>query len=108
MSQTTPLSSHLAVDAHQNCKRFGAHEVLRGVSLQVHAGEVIALIGASGSGKSTLLRCLNHLEVIDTGTIRIGGQVLAQTPSAGSTAQYPAERDIRQICSRAYRPSRTI
>ena len=100
MSQTTPLSSHLAVDAHQICKRFGAHEVLRGVSLQVHAGEVIALIGASGSGKSTLLRCLNHLEVIDTGTIRIGGQVLAQTPSAGSTAQYPAERDIRQICSR--------
>jgi polar amino acid transport system ATP-binding protein len=50
-------------------KSFGAHEVLKGVSLQVSEGEVVCLIGASGSGKSTLLRCLNLLEQVDDGDI---------------------------------------
>ncbi|HRA80826.1 MAG TPA: ATP-binding cassette domain-containing protein, partial [Thauera sp.] len=47
------------------CKRFGSHDVLKGVSLTMARGEVIAVIGPSGSGKSTFLRCLNHLETID-------------------------------------------
>ena len=51
-------------------KHFGAHEVLRGVSLDVDEGDVVCLIGASGSGKSTLLRCLNLLEQVDDGDIR--------------------------------------
>jgi octopine/nopaline transport system ATP-binding protein len=57
-------------------KRFGAHEVLRGVSLTAHEGEVMAIIGASGSGKSTLLRCIPLLEVPDEGEIVIGGEPL--------------------------------
>ena len=55
-------------------KSFGEKEVLRGISLQVHAGEVVTLIGASGSGKSTLLRCANLLERIDDGQVWLGEQ----------------------------------
>ncbi len=54
-------------------KRFGANEVLKGIDLEVGAGEVIAIIGKSGSGKSTLLRCVNGLEVFDEGTLTVDG-----------------------------------
>jgi polar amino acid transport system ATP-binding protein len=57
-------------------KRFGDHEVLKGVSLQLHRHEVVCLIGASGSGKSTLLRCANLLETIDEGHVSLFGQNL--------------------------------
>jgi polar amino acid transport system ATP-binding protein len=52
-------------------KHFGENEVLRGVDLHVNEHQVVCLIGASGSGKSTLLRCINGLEPIDAGEIRI-------------------------------------
>lgn len=55
-------------------KSFGAHEVLRGLSLDVEKGQMVCLIGASGSGKSTLLRCLNLLEPVDDGAILLDGQ----------------------------------
>jgi polar amino acid transport system ATP-binding protein len=54
-------------------KRFGALDVLRGVDLDVHAGEVLALVGPSGGGKSTLLRLLNGLETRNGGTLRVLG-----------------------------------
>ncbi|HEY4189616.1 MAG TPA: amino acid ABC transporter ATP-binding protein [Candidatus Limnocylindrales bacterium] len=54
-------------------KSFGDLEVLRGIDLDVAEHEVVALIGASGSGKSTLLRCVNLIEPIDAGRIRIQG-----------------------------------
>ena len=54
-------------------KSFGDNEVLKGVSLNVERHEVVCLIGASGSGKSTLLRCVNALEEISSGEIRIEG-----------------------------------
>jgi polar amino acid transport system ATP-binding protein len=54
-------------------KSFGANEVLKGVSIEVDKGEVIAVIGASGSGKSTLLRSINGLETIDSGQIWVDG-----------------------------------
>ncbi|WP_110686041.1 ABC transporter ATP-binding protein [Salinicola aestuarinus] len=50
-------------------KRFGTHEVLKGLSLEAHQGDVITLIGASGSGKSTFLRCMNLLEQPDEGEL---------------------------------------
>lgn len=52
-------------------KRFGQNHVLDGVSLDINRGQVVAIIGRSGSGKSTLLRCLNGLEKIDSGSIRV-------------------------------------
>jgi polar amino acid transport system ATP-binding protein len=57
-------------------KSYGHHEVLRGVSLNVERHEVVCLIGASGSGKSTLLRCVNALEEIQQGEIRIDGDTV--------------------------------
>ena len=64
----TPLVQAIGVR-----KSFGRLEVLRGIDLGVHAGQVACLIGASGSGKSTLLRCINHLESIDAGELTVDG-----------------------------------
>ena len=55
------------VNAEGIHKRYGRHEVLKGITLQVAPGEVMCLLGPSGSGKSTFLRCINHLEKIDSG-----------------------------------------
>ena len=59
-------------------KRYGAFTALDGVALDVHAGEVVCLIGPSGSGKSTLLRCTNGLESLDGGDIEFEGARLAR------------------------------
>jgi polar amino acid transport system ATP-binding protein len=61
------------VEIRNVSKNFGSLQVLRDVSLDIEAGEIIAVIGRSGSGKSTLLRCINGLEPIQAGTISIDG-----------------------------------
>ena len=85
-----------ARDVH---KRFGTLEVLKGISLEVEKGDVVALIGPSGSGKSTFLRCLNHLETIDRGHIAIEGETLATTDAAG-ICHYTQNADVRRISSK--------
>ncbi len=55
-------------------KRYGEHNVLKGVSLQAKAGDVISIIGSSGSGKSTLLRCINFLEKPCEGAIFVNDE----------------------------------
>ena len=59
-------------------KHFGALHVLKDVSLSVHKGEVVVIIGPSGSGKSTLCRTMNRLETIDAGEIIIDGVPMPQ------------------------------
>jgi len=59
-------------------KRFGPNAVLRDLSLEVEAGQRIAILGASGSGKSTLLRCLNFMEMPDSGTVTLDGRVIGR------------------------------
>ena len=54
-------------------KRFGDIEILKGIDLDVHKGELLCLLGASGSGKSTLLQCINALEPIQGGSIKVDG-----------------------------------
>ncbi|BDZ37403.1 hypothetical protein GCM10025863_00170 [Microbacterium suwonense] len=72
MSRTDPSDAPLLA-ATQLHKRFGANEVLRGIDLTLHRGEVVVLIGPSGSGKTTVLRSLNGLETPDAGTIAVDG-----------------------------------
>ncbi len=59
-------------------KFFGAFQALHGISLTVHSGEVLVIVGPSGSGKSTLCRCINRLETIDAGRIMIDGEPLPE------------------------------
>ena len=61
------------VEIHDVSKSYGANQVLKGVSLDIEKGEVVAVIGRSGSGNSPLLRCVNGLEPVQAGTIRIDG-----------------------------------
>ena len=68
-------------------KRYGAFQALAGVDLDVHAGEVVCLIGPSGSGKSTLLRCTNGLETIEGGEIEFEGAVLPRDERALRTVR---------------------
>ncbi len=60
-------------------KRFGSHEVLKGITASVTKGEVVCIIGPSGSGKSTILRCINGLESYDSGDITIEGARVDRT-----------------------------
>ena len=62
-----------AISLESVVKRFGEHTVINDVSLSVREGEVVAIIGPSGAGKSTLLRCINLLEVPDSGRITVEG-----------------------------------
>lgn len=62
------------VNLHQVHKYYGDHHVLKGIDLDIKAGEVVSIIGKSGSGKSTLLRCINGLEQYQEGGITVDGK----------------------------------
>jgi len=81
------------IDIHKN---FGHEDVLKGVSLQVQRGEVVALIGPSGGGKSTLLRCINLLEIPTSGEVHFGGLAVFPATERSRKAQQAALREHRK------------
>ena len=86
---TAPLLQ--ATNVH---KRFQKLEVLKGIDLEVHQGEVVALIGASGSGKTTFLRCINLLEDYQEGEIQLDGEPLGYRRLADGRRRRLSERAV--------------
>ncbi|MFF9152535.1 amino acid ABC transporter ATP-binding protein [Streptomyces sp. NPDC014846] len=84
------------VDIRSVHKSFGSLEVLRGIDLQVHAGEVTVVLGPSGSGKSTLLRTVNHLEKADRGEIRVDGSLVGYRRAGDKLYELPERQVLRQ------------
>ena len=78
-------------------KSFGHIEVLKGVSLCAHEGDVVAIIGGSGSGKSTMLRCINFLETPTSGRIVIGGEEIVLRPDGTPANRRQIEHARRRL-----------
>ncbi len=72
------------LQAEQIRKGFDGNEVLKGISISVNKGEVLAIIGPSGSGKSTFLRCVTQLETVDSGAITLCGETLVKNGPDGN------------------------
>ena len=89
MTLATP--SQPAVSCRNLHKRFGHLEVLKGISLDAHEGDVISILGASGSGKSTLLRCINMLDIPDEGEVVVAGETIALSTGRGGRRE-PVDR----------------
>src|SRR5262245_20324435 len=74
-------------------KWYGAHQVLKGISLSVKRGEVVVIVGPSGSGKTTFIRCINHLEKIQNGRILVNGELIGYRERKGRLIE-DSERNI--------------
>ncbi|WP_405535335.1 amino acid ABC transporter ATP-binding protein [Streptomyces sp. NBC_00075] len=81
------------IDLH---KSFGAVEVLKGVDLEVHRGQVVVILGRSGSGKSTMLRCVNHLERPSRGTVVVDGEVVGYRVKGDKLYELPPSAVAKQ------------
>ncbi|HEU5278415.1 MAG TPA: amino acid ABC transporter ATP-binding protein [Gaiellaceae bacterium] len=92
------MSSNPIVCAEGVVKRFGRLEVLKGVTLDVHAGETVCIIGPSGSGKTTFIRCINHLEKIDGGRIEVNGHLIGYREKNGKLVEDTENNIARQRC----------
>lgn len=77
-------------------KRFGQLDVLKGIDLTMHEGDVISLIGSSGSGKTTLLRCVNFLEEYDEGVVAVAGEQIGYTTKNNKRVRLSEKEIARQ------------
>ncbi|MEU3416034.1 MULTISPECIES: amino acid ABC transporter ATP-binding protein [unclassified Streptomyces] len=84
------------VDIRSVYKSFGSLEVLKGIDLEVRAGEVTVVLGPSGSGKSTLLRTINHLEKVDRGQISVDGALMGYRRAGNKLHELPEREVLRQ------------
>lgn len=89
-----------ALDIKELHKTFGQNEVLKGISLEAHKGDVISIIGSSGSGKSTFLRCINLLETPTAGEIWVNGELIQMKNNRQGEAVPANERQVQRIRSR--------
>jgi putative lysine/arginine/ornithine/histidine/octopine transport system ATP-binding protein len=80
-------------------KRYGEHEVLKGISLTARDGDVISILGSSGSGKSTFLRCINLLENPHRGQIIVNGEALKLKPSQTGELHAANNKQINRLRS---------
>ncbi|AHC34866.1 ectoine/hydroxyectoine ABC transporter ATP-binding protein EhuA [Pseudomonas fluorescens] len=87
-------SEELIIEALDIHKSFGTLQILKGISLQVRRGEVVVLIGASGSGKTTFIRCINLLEDIQAGRIRVNGRAMGYRERSDGSLVRDSERNI--------------
>ncbi len=94
------MTASAAITINDLHKTFGGNEVLKGVSLTAHQGDVVSILGSSGSGKSTLLRCINLLEIPTSGTITINGEDLELKPARKGELEPVDQKQISRIRSR--------
>lgn len=92
MRERAPHSGDVLISAKDTHKHFGEAHILRGVDLDVHTGEVIAIIGPSGSGKTTFIRTMNGLEIIDGGEMTYKDEPIGYRVDAGGT--YRESNDV--------------
>lgn len=96
-----PSPDTLALSVRNLHKSFNEVEVLKGISLEAREGDVISILGSSGSGKSTLLRCINLLEIPDSGDIWIGPEQIKLERNSKGVMRPADTRQIDRIRSRA-------
>ncbi|CZF83941.1 MULTISPECIES: ABC transporter ATP-binding protein [Grimontia] len=94
------MTEAVALQVKDLHKTFGQHEVLKGISLDAHRGDVISIIGSSGSGKSTFLRCINLLETPTAGEIWVNGELIEMKNGRHGEAVPVSEKQVQRIRSR--------
>lgn len=90
------MSTEPAIRIRDLHKSYGLTPVLRGIDLDVHAGEVLCLIGPSGSGKSTLLRCINRMERHNRGLVEVHGELIGHEFRGDRVHELSDRRVLRQ------------
>ncbi len=87
-------NANSAISVRDLYKSFGSNPVLKGISVSAFKGDVISVLGSSGSGKSTLLRCINFLEIPDSGRITISGEEVLMKKGRGGQSM---PRNLKQV-----------
>jgi ABC-type histidine transport system ATPase subunit len=96
-TKNTMDNNRQAISVENLHKSFGTNEVLKGVNLSASQGEVISILGSSGSGKSTLLRCINLLEIPNSGILRVAGEEVLMKKNRRGENQPVDKRQVERI-----------
>jgi len=93
------IMAHLnsAISVENLYKSFGSNQVLKGISVSAYKGDVISVLGSSGSGKSTMLRCINFLEIPDSGRITISGEEVLMKKGRGGQSMPKDRKQVERL-----------